>query len=142
MSKKILEFENFINNNEINKIRFDKIIGSDAYLKLTAINALEKNGYNINSDGLIQFQEDSNLKHTGILGVAEFSILIQAFDNDTIQEIYNNLNGVTKKIKKNNRKEKIGDIMMTIFVIFTFCMTSYGFVTLVKNIAIFIFSKF
>ena len=128
----IIDFNSIATKND--NIKYDKLIGKDPYLKLTAINALDKNGFTSDTEGVCDFQKQANLEVTGILGIRELSILIQVFDNDNIQKIYNYISILNKKAKNKQKREEISNVIISIVVLFSFAMTIYGYYIFIGNI--------
>lgn len=83
--------ENIIQFNNKYKVKFCSIIDNDGYLKLTALNALDYSGYDMTEKGVKEFQANNDLEVTGIIDINDFTILIQVFDNDKIQDVLSHL---------------------------------------------------
>ena len=102
-----------------NKMDMDPMFKEDAYLRVAALNALEKAGYPLNRDGLLQFQHNMSHPETGILSLTDFTYLIQVFEPDERQAVVNhlernyNMNSWRKNnMKKNKKKPSYGSIIL------------------------------
>ena len=135
MGKKTSTVDEAINIDECYfNIIFDKNIKHDPYLKLSAKNALIKRGYEFDISGVKQFQRDESINDTGKIGLKEVIILCKCFDPDTQQTIYNHIEELKKVIRKEEMKEKISDIIMSITLIFFIIMGVYGTYTFFMKI--------
>ena len=126
MGKKTSTVDKAIDIKEYFNIVFDKNIKDDPYLKLSAKNALIKRGYKPDASGVRQFQCDEHIIETGKIGLEEVVILCECFDPDTQQIIYNHIEKLKKVIRKEEKKEKISNIIITIVSVFFVIMTIYA----------------
>lgn len=126
MGKKSSTVDKAIDTKEYFNIVFDENVRHDPYLKLSAKNALIKRGYEPDISGVKQFQCDEHINETGKIGLEEVVILCKCFDPDTQQTIYNHIEELKKVIIKEEKKEKIGDIIITITSVFFIIMAMYG----------------
>ena len=126
MSKKASTVDKVLDVKEYFNITFDKNVEHDLYLKLSAKNALIKRGYEPDISWVKQFQCDEHINETGKIGLEEVVILCKCFDPDTQQTIYNHIEELKKVIRKEEIKEKISYILITITSIFFVLMTIYG----------------
>lgn len=101
MSSKIIKFA------RPTDLQYDGIFATDDFLKLTCINALLANGFPADVEGTKLFQDDAGLEDTGVIGSDEFSILIQVFEPDRIQYIYEYLNELKTGHKKVSAKTSV-----------------------------------
>ena len=125
MYKNTLTIDKALDIKDINLI-FDKNVRYDPYLKLSAKNALIKRGYEPDFRGVKQFQCDEHINETGRIGLEEVVILCKCFDPDTQQTVYNHIEELKKVIRKEEKKEKINSISITIVSVFFTIMTLYG----------------
>ena len=126
MGKKTSTVDKAIDTKEYFNIIFDKNVIHDPYLKLSAKNALIKRGYEPDASGVRQFQCDEHINETGKIGLGEVVILCECFDPDTQQTIYNHIEKLKKVIRKEEKKEKISNISITIVSVFFVIMAIYG----------------
>ena len=126
MGKKSSTVDRAIDTKEYFNIVFDENVRHDPYLKLTAKNALIKRGYEPDISGVKQFQCDEHINETGKIGLEEVVILCECFDPDTQQIIYNHIEKLKKVIRKEEKKEKISNIIITIVSVFFVIMTIYA----------------
>ena len=126
MGKKTSTVDEAIDIKEYFNIIFDKNVKHDPYLKLSVKNALIKRGYKPDTSGVRQFQCDEHIIETGKIGLEEVVILCECFDPDTQQTVYNHIEELKKVIRKEEKKEKINSISITIVSVFFTIMTLYG----------------
>ena len=126
MGKKSSTVDKAIDTKEYFNIVFDKNVRFDPYLKLSAKNALIKRGYEPDISGVKQFQCDENLDESGKIGLKEVVILCKCFDPDIKQTIYNHIEELKEVIRKEEKKEKISNILLTATSVFFIIMAMYG----------------
>lgn len=126
MGKKASKVDKAMDVEEYFNIVFDKYTRHDPYLKLSAKNALIKRGYEPDICGVKQFQHDEHINETGKIGLEEIVVLCKCFDPDTQQTIYNHIEELKEVIRKEERKEKISNILIAITSIFFVIMSIYG----------------
>ena len=126
MGKKTSTVDEAIDIKEYFNIIFDKNVKHDLYLKLSVKNALIKRGYKPDTSGVRQFQCDEHIVETGKIGLEEVVILCECFDPDTQQTVYNHIEELKKVIRKEEKKEKINSISITIVSVFFTIMALYG----------------
>lgn len=112
-----------------NRMDMDPIFQKDAYLRLAALNALQKAGYSLNREGLLAFQHSIAHEETGKLSMDDFIFLLQVHEPDERQAILNHIdklyNGGT--IVKNNKKPSYGSII--VFLIALCFFELYGIIS-------------
>ena len=127
--------DNIIEFNNRYKIKYSDIINDDGFLKLTAVNALDAAGYEISESGVREFQSNNNLEVTGVIGVEDFTMLIQVFDNDNIQDIVSHLDrSIDKYNKKNKKNAGSTDIKIFIWLAFFAFFEVFGVLSFFKFI--------
>ena len=134
MGKKTSTVDEAIDTKEYFNIVFDKNVRRDPYLKLSAKNALIKRGYEPDISEVKQFQCDEHINETGKIGLEEVVILCECFDPDTQQTIYNHIEKLKEVIRKEEKKEKISNISITIISVFFVIIAIYGTYTFFAKI--------
>lgn len=139
---KVLQFN--INNNDC-IITFEEFIAQDNYLRITALNALDKLGYDSSPEGVMQFQQDVNcpdkVEVNGIIDYPTFvTLTFNAFTHDTNQEILNHImrtSDFETSIELDNRwKNNLNQLITKIVCIIacTSTITYFVIYTIVKVI--------
>ena len=126
MGKKTSTVDKAMDVKEDIHIIFDKNVKHDPYLKLSARNALIKRGYEPDGNGVLKFQYDQFLKRTGKIGLEEVVVLCKCFEPDTQQTIYNHIEELKEVVRKEEKKEKISNILLTATSVFFIIMAMYG----------------
>ena len=103
-----------------NLVTFSDIIKSDGYLQLSALNALDKAGYELNENGVKEFQYNNKLEVTGIIDVEDLTLLIQVFDNDKIQDIVSHLDRAADKYNADHMSKHDTRLLIAWLVLFLF----------------------
>ena len=103
-----------------NLVTFSDIIKSDGYLQLSALNALDKAGYELNENGVKEFQYNNKLEVTGIIDVEDLTLLIQVFDNDKIQDIISHLDRSADKYNADHMSKHDTRLLIVWLILFLF----------------------
>lgn len=90
-----------------NLLKYESPIKGNAFLELSAINALADKGIACNEDGVIQYQSEQNLEPTGKIDSKTLLYLVADWDVHDKQKVIEELDVADKKAAKSTKIENI-----------------------------------
>lgn len=88
-------------------LKYETPIKGNAFLELSAINALADKGIMMNEDGIIQYQTEQNLETSGKIDTKTLLFLIADWDVHDKQKVIEELDKADKKAAKSSKAENI-----------------------------------